>query len=62
MNSGVRVIKHGKEEVTRSLPHGRDEKTARQSEREIAGTVKLWIAEWELRRQLDARSAFALIK
>jgi len=62
MKSGVRVIKHGREEVPQSLPPDRDEKTARQSEREIAGTVKLWIAEWELRRRLDARSAFALIK
>ena len=62
MKSGVRVIKHGREEVTRSLPSGHVEKTVRQSEREIVGTVKLWIAEWELRSRLDAGRAFALVK
>ena len=54
MNSGVRVIKRGRDDGPQSLPR-RDEKTTRQSEREIAGTVKGWIAEWEQRRE-DGRS------
>ena len=62
MNSGLRVIKRGRDDGQQSLPPDRSEKTARQSEREIAGTVKGWIAEWEQRRRLDAQSAFALIK
>ena len=36
----VRIIKRGRDEGQQSLPPGRDEKTTRQSEREIAGTVK----------------------
>jgi hypothetical protein len=62
MKSGVRVIKRGREEVARSLPPGRDEKTSRQSEREIVSTVKSWINEWETRRRLDAQSSFALVR
>ncbi len=62
MNSGLRVIKRGRDDGQQSLPPDQREKTARQSEREIAGTVKGWIAEWEERRRLNTRSALALIK
>jgi len=62
MNSGVRIIKRVRADAARSLPPGRDEKTTRQTEREIAGTVKGWVAEWEQRRRLAAQSALALIK
>ena len=62
MSSGVRIIKRGSVDGHKSLTLGRDEKTARQSEREIAGTVKGWIAEWEQRRRLDGLRAFALVK
>jgi hypothetical protein len=62
MKSGVRVIKRGREDGTRNLPPEREEKTVRQSEREIVGTVKGWIAEWEQQRRLDTQSALALIK
>ncbi len=48
MKSGVRVIKRGREEGPRlGLPPVREEKTDREREREIAGTVKGWVAEWE---------------
>lgn len=47
MKSGVRVIKRGTEEVPRGLPPVRVEKTNREREREIVGTVKGWVAEWE---------------
>jgi hypothetical protein len=62
MNSGVRIIKRGRDDGPQSLPPGRDEKTARQSEREIASTVKGWITELEQRRRLDRWSATGLIK
>jgi predicted phage gp36 major capsid-like protein len=62
MNYRVRIIKRGRDEGRQSLSPGRDEKTTRQSEREIAGTVKGWIAEWEERRRLDGLRAFALVK
>ena len=47
MNFGVRIIKRGSGEGPKSLPPGRDEKTDQQREREIASTVKDWVAEWE---------------
>ena len=47
MNSGVKIIKRGSVDGPQSLPPGRDEKTDRQREREMAGTVKGWVAEWE---------------
>ena len=47
MKSGVRVIKRGTEEGPRGLPPVREEKTDQQRERELAGTVKGWVAEWE---------------
>jgi hypothetical protein len=62
MNSGVRIVKHGKDDGLQSLPIGRDEKTARQGEREIVSTVESWIAELEQRRRSDGRSAFARVK
>jgi hypothetical protein len=49
----VRIVKRGRDEVAQSLPPGRDEKNARQSEREIAGTVRSWIAEQEERGRLN---------
>ena len=58
MNSGVRIIKRGSGEGPQSQPHRRDEKTDRQREREIVGTVKGWVAEWE--RVKSARLAECL--
>ena len=62
MNSRVRIIKLGSDGGTNSLALGRDEKTARQSEREIISTVKGWVTEREERRRLDRLHASALIK
>jgi len=50
MNSGVRIVKHGRNEGSKSLPNGQDEKSERQSKREVVSTVRSWIAELELRR------------
>jgi len=54
MNSGVRIIK--RDRCFQSSPLGQ-EKTARQNDREIAGTVKNWITELEQRRRADERTA-----
>jgi hypothetical protein len=62
MNSGVRIIKRGSDSGRKTMPIGEKERTDRQSEREIASTIKGWIAEWAQRKQLDARSASALVK
>jgi hypothetical protein len=53
MNSGVRIIKRGHAGVLQSSPCVQDGKTGRQSEREVAGTVKNWIAELAQRKRAD---------
>ena len=53
MNSGVRIIKRGRDDGPKSLQLGRDQKTERQSEREIVSTVKRWIAERKQRRNIS---------
>lgn len=60
MNSGLRIIKRGKGDGQQSLPQGREQKTERQSEREIVNTVKGWIAEWEERRMRSTHLSRAL--
>jgi len=55
MNSGVRIIK--RDRGLQSSPLGQDEKTGRQSEREIASTVKDWIFELAQRRRADELTA-----
>lgn len=47
MNSGIRIIKRG---PAVELPC-HEEKTVRQSDREIACTVKNWIAEFSQRKR-----------
>lgn len=61
MNSGVRIIKRGRDIGQKSLQRGRDEKTERQSEREIVSTVKSWIAERERRRSQSERSYWEVL-
>ena len=56
MNREVRVIKRDRADELQSPPPG-EEKTGRQNEREIAGTVKNWIAELAQRRLANERSA-----
>ena len=45
MYSRVRIIKHDRAAAGQSFPLGQHEKTGRQREREIANTIKTWIAE-----------------
>jgi hypothetical protein len=56
MNPGVRIVKHGRDGGLRSLPITQDEKTHRQSNREIVSTVKSWIAELKQRRRAGEHS------
>ena len=62
MNTRVRVIKRGGARESQSVPPGQDEKTGRESEREIACAVKSWIAESAQRRRAEEQCAFALLK
>jgi hypothetical protein len=62
MNTGVRIIKRGRADGSQSPPVGRGKKTGPQREREIAGTVKSWIAESAQRRRADEQCAFVRLK
>ncbi len=61
MNTRVRIIKRGRAGGLQSMPPGRGEKTMRQSEREIVGTLKSWIAESAQRRRAEEQRAFVLL-
>ena len=62
MNTGVRIIKRGRARGLDGAPPGRGEQTGRQGEREIAATVKSWIAESAQRRSDEKRCAYARLK
>lgn len=62
MNSGVRVLKRGRDDSSKSLRVDPSEKTDRQSNREIVSTVKSWIAELDLRRLSRRTEALRLLK
>ena len=57
MKSGIKIIKRIRTDEVQNAPLRQDEKTGRQSEREIAGTVKNWIAELAQRRLADEHIA-----
>ena len=61
MNSGIKIIKRIRTDGLQNSPLRQVEKTARQSEREIAGTVKNWIAELAQRRRADEHRAAQLL-
>ena len=57
MNSGIKIIKRNRTDRLQNSPLPQEEKTGRQSEREIAGTVKNWIAEFAQRKRADEHRA-----
>lgn len=61
MNSGIKIIKRSRTDGLQNSPLRQDEKTVQQSEREIAGTVKNWIAELAQRRHTDEHRAAQLL-
>jgi hypothetical protein len=61
MQSRIRIIKRSEGATTNSLPANQSEKTDRQ-EREMANTVKSWVAEWEARNRLVQAAAFSLLR
>jgi hypothetical protein len=63
MTSGVRVLKRGRSDGSKSLPvDASGKKGDRQSSREIVSTVKSWIAELDLRRLSRRTEALRLLK
>ena len=57
MNSGVKIIKRDRTHVLPSSSLRHDAKTGQTSDRQIAGTVKNWIAELAQRKRADEHSA-----
>jgi hypothetical protein len=57
MNSGVKIIKRDRIQVLPTSVLRQNEKTGLQNEREIAGTIKNWIAELAQRRRADELTA-----
>jgi len=62
MSSGVRVLKRGRNDSSKSLSVDPPEKTDRQSNREVVRTVKNWIAELDLRRLSRRTEALRLLR
>ena len=61
MKTKIRVIKRGQGSITEPLPIN-TEKTQRESDREMAITVKSWIAEWEARNRTLKAAAVSLVR
>ena len=61
MQTKIRIIKRGEGASTSSPSPNEVEKTAQQSERDTANTVKNWIAEWEVRNRAIKAAALSLL-
>jgi hypothetical protein len=61
MQPRIRIIKRGADANTNSLVANQSDKTDRRLDRELANTVKSWIAEWEARNRLVKAAAFSLV-
>ncbi len=58
----IRIIKRGAGRATNSPPANDIEKSVQQCEREMAKTVKSWVAEWEARNSALKTAAFLLVR
>ena len=61
MNTAVRIVKRGRIDDPQRVKGG-EEKTSRQSTREIVSTVKGWVAELEQRQRANERALSAFMK
>ena len=62
MQARIRIIKGGADGSTNGLFATEIEKTVQQREREMANTVKSWVAEWEARNSLLKAAAHSLVR
>ena len=62
MQSRIRIIKRGAGGHINGLSANEIEKTVQQREREMANTVKSWVAEWEVRNRALKTAAVSLIR
>lgn len=60
MNSGVRIVKRGSESCQHTQVQNKD-KSDMSSEREIASTVKGWIADRQARRRLTDQANWNIL-
>ena len=60
MNSAVKIIKRGENEILTDVQAGQGERTGPQSTREMMRTVKGWVAELHKRRQGEQRPTLCL--
>jgi|GEM_PF-1387515 len=56
MKSTIRVIKRRRDEESEELPSKENDKGVALSSRDIANTIKGWIAEMERRKRTQVRS------
>jgi hypothetical protein len=61
MKSSVKVIKGGRNSGVSELKSNSEEKTVRESTREIVSTVKGWIGELEKRHRAEQRAAYSAL-
>ena len=61
MQSRIKIIKRSQGATTDSLPANQSDRSDRQRERDMANTVKSWVAEWEARNRLVQGAAFSLL-
>ena len=62
MQSRIRIIKRGSGGNTNGVSANEIEKTVQQLDREMANTVKSWVAEWEARNRALKTAAASLIR
>ena len=62
MQSRIKIIKRSEGATTNSLPANQSEKTDQQLDREMANTVKSWVAEWQARHRVVQAAAFSLLR
>ena len=61
MQSRIRIIKRSEGGTANSVAADESDRTEAQRERDVATTVKSWIAEWETRNRLLQAAAFSLL-
>ena len=62
MNSAIKIIKRGAIGKPNDVPVHNTEKTDEQRERETAGTVQAWVAEWKERKRSLQLATFAFVR
>jgi hypothetical protein len=62
MQARIRIVKRDAGPNRNILPATQSEKTEQQLDREMAKTVKSWVAEWEARNSLVKAAARSLVR